>query len=71
MTDISRITTVTVVSPVVNCPIVICPPTELEAAARQALEALEWASDLNQVAAQHKPMHEAIAALRAALKEKA
>lgn len=38
-------------------------------AMQQALEALEWASDLNQVAAEYKPMREAITALRAALAE--
>jgi hypothetical protein len=44
---------------------------DLRTAAQQALEALEWASDLNQVAAEHKPMHTAITALRAALAQQA
>jgi hypothetical protein len=35
----------------------------------QALEALEWASDLNAVAQNHTPLHEAITALRAALEQ--
>jgi hypothetical protein len=41
--------------------------TTLREAAQQALEALEWASDLNAVAQNHTPLHEAITALRAAL----
>jgi hypothetical protein len=39
----------------------------LRDAARQALEALEWASDLNAVAQNHTPLHDTITALRAAL----
>jgi hypothetical protein len=34
---------------------------------RQALDSLVWASDLTSVATSHKPLHEAIAALRARL----
>jgi hypothetical protein len=41
--------------------------TKLREAAQQALEALEWASDLNAVAQNHTPLHDAITALRAAL----
>jgi hypothetical protein len=36
---------------------------------KKALEALEWASDLNAVAQNHTPLHEAITALRAALEQ--
>lgn len=35
----------------------------------QALEALVWAGDLTQVACDYKPLHNAIAALRARLGE--
>ena len=69
-----RITTVTVVSPEVNCPIVICPPTELEAAARQALEALELAQLNGEAGLRDYEVFEiakSAEALRAALKEKA
>jgi len=41
--------------------------TDLRQAAQQALEALEWASDLNSVAQNHTPLNEAITALRAAI----
>lgn len=42
---------------------------EDEALLKQALEALVWAGDLTQVACDYKPLHDAIAALRARLGE--
>jgi hypothetical protein len=44
--------------------------SSLKQAAQQVLEALEWASDLNAVAQNHTPLHEAITALKAALEQK-
>jgi len=43
--------------------------TTLLNAAQQALEALEWCSNLTQTAIDHKPLHTAIAALRTAIAE--
>lgn len=43
--------------------------SNLLATMRQMVEALDWASDLNQAALHHKPLHNALAAGRAAIAE--